>query len=370
MASMRVADAMLPALAEGMSITLAQAAQAVSGFAAAYGVFQLAFGPLGDRFGKLRVVAWTTLCCAIASVACALAATPGALIASRVGAGACAAGIVPLTMAWIGDTVAYEERQAVLARLLSATVLGMICGQWAGGLLAGWLGWRVAFVLLSALFLVTGLALLRQAHAQREPRSATEPSPLRDRFSLVLSSPWARVVLAVTAIEGALAFSALTFLPTHLHVQLGLTMGAAGAITVCYGLGGLFYARIARRLVQAAGERGLAAVGAVATCTGFGAIAWAHDWPAVVPACFVAGFGFYALHNTLQTIATQMAPSARGTAVSLFVCALFLGQSAGVSVAAMAVGQAPTRGIFAVAAAGLFVLGLSLSALMSRRPHQ
>lgn len=369
MASMRVSDAMLPAMAGGLQTTVTQAAQAVSGFALAYGLFQLVFGPLGDRFGKLQVVAWTTLGCAVASAACAMAATPGALIASRAWAGACAAGIVPLTMAWIGDTVVYGERQAVLARLLNATVLGMVCGQWAGALLAGWLGWRSAFVVLSVLFLVGGLVLLRQVRQAPEGSRPVPASSVREQFFSVLSSPWARVVLAVTAVEGALAFSALTFLPMHLHAHLGLSMSAAGAITACYGVGGLLYARVARSLIRSVGECGLAAVGASALCLGFGAIALTRLWPVVVPACLVAGFGFYAMHNTLQTLATQMAPSARGTAVSLFVCALFLGQSAGVSVAAATLEQAPTRWIFASAAGGLFVLGLGLSALIGRRPH-
>ena len=40
------------------------------------------------------------------------------------------------------------------------------------------------------------------------------------------------------------------------------------------------------------------------------------------------GLGFYMLHNTLQTNATQMSPEARGTAVALFSSALYLGQTA------------------------------------------
>ena len=32
----------------------------------------------------------------------------------------------------------------------------------------------------------------------------------------------------------------------------------------------------------------------------------------------VLGFGFYLLHNTLQTNATQMTPQARGTAIGIF----------------------------------------------------
>ena len=50
----------------------------------------------------------------------------------------------------------------------------------------------------------------------------------------------------------------------------------------------------------------------------------------------LTGLGFYMLHNTLQTNATQMSPQARGTAVAIFSASLYLGQTAGVAVAALA----------------------------------
>ena len=40
------------------------------------------------------------------------------------------------------------------------------------------------------------------------------------------------------------------------------------------------------------------------------------------------------LHNTLQTVGTQMTPEARGTSVALFASVYFLGQTAGVALAA------------------------------------
>ena len=52
------------------------------------------------------------------------------------------------------------------------------------------------------------------------------------------------------------------------------------------------------------------------------------------------GLGFYMLHNTLQTNATQMSPEARGTAVGLFSAALYLGQTAGVAAAAPVIDRA------------------------------
>ncbi len=56
--SLRVNDALLPRLAGEFAVSLDDASQVISLFAIAYGVSQLFFGPMGDRFGKYRVIAW------------------------------------------------------------------------------------------------------------------------------------------------------------------------------------------------------------------------------------------------------------------------------------------------------------------------
>jgi MFS transporter, DHA1 family, inner membrane transport protein len=52
-------------------------------------------------------------------------------------------------------------------------------------------------------------------------------------------------------------------------------------------------------------------------------------WPVVSGAFLLAGFGFYMLHNTMQTQATELAPTARGSALALFASSFFLGQGVG-----------------------------------------
>lgn len=356
MASMRVCDAMLPLLAAEFSTTTGQAAHAISGFALAYGVLQLFYGPLGDRYGKARVVGLATLACTIGSVAAALSSSLGGLVASRVLAGMAAAGVIPLTMAWIGDSVAYEARQEVLARLLGATVFGIICGQWFGGLISEWMGWRAAFAVLAALFLVSGTALTRKASALA-PAGPAAAGGVARRLHDVFARPWARVILLIACIEGMFAFGALAFIPSHLHAHFDLSMSAAGAVVALYGVGGLLYSRGARALLRRFGETGLARLGGACLCAAFGTIAFAPSWHWAMPACLLAGFGFYALHNTLQTHATQMAPASRGTAVSLFACVLFLGQSIGIGLAAALVDRFSSSMVFASSALGLLVLG-------------
>lgn len=367
MASMRVCDAMLPALATQFSTTPGQAARAISGFALAYGLLQLIYGPLGDRHGKARVISYATLACTVGCIAAAMSPSLNWLIASRVLMGTAAAGIIPLTMAWIGDSVAYEQRQEVLARLLGATVFGMICGQWFGGILSDVFGWRSAFAVLAVMFLVCGSFLAVDVRAASPARPAPGAARIADGVLEVVRGPWARVVLIVACLEGALAFSALAFIPAHLQATFQVTAAAAGGIVAMYGVGGLLYSRCARPLLLRLGEAGLARLGGTCLGLAFVAIAFAPSWGWVVPACLVAGFGFYALHNTLQTHATQMAPAARGTAVSLFACALFLGQSLGIQFASGAFDRFSSTVVFVGSALGLFLLGGVFASLIGSR---
>ncbi|MGF6444708.1 MFS transporter [Paraburkholderia youngii] len=368
MASMRVCDSLVPAVQTTFAVAMGHAAQSISAFALAYGVMQLVFGPLGDRFGKTRVIAIATLACTVGNLGAALSGTMGQLVAARVLSGAAAAGIVPLTMAWIGDTVAYERRQEILARLLGATVFGMIAGQWFGALLADAFNWRVPFAALAAVCLVAGLLVLREGsdsggqHAAQQP-----PSRSAHRALEVLSVPWARTVLLVTFIEGAFAFSALSFIPIYLHTAFDIAMSKAGGIVAMYGIGGLSYSRGARLLVRRLGEVNLARLGGVCLATAYGTLALLTNWWLALPACFLAGFGFYALHNTLQTHATQMAPNMRGTAVSLFSCFLFFGQSLGVFCAAWLIDRFTAPPVFAGSAAGLLAIAAAFSWLISRK---
>jgi predicted MFS family arabinose efflux permease len=70
------------------------------------------------------------------------------------------------------------------------------------------------------------------------------------------------------------------------------------------------------------------------------------------------GLGFYALHNTLQTNATQMTPQARGTAVAVFSSAIYLGQAGGVTAGAFIFDRFGGAPLFAVTAIVLTGLGL------------
>ena len=361
MVSMRMCDPMLVVLGQEFQVTTGEASRVVSAFAVAYGVLQLIYGPLGDRFGKLRVIFLAVLACAVFSALTSMAPNLSVLVVMRAFMGGAAAGIIPLCMAWIGDQVAYDRRQETLARMMSATVSGMMFGLWFGGFAAEHLGWRTAFALVSALFAVAAWVLWRKLRSQPAQADALEASGFMAYFSntfQLLRTRRVRQVLTVTAIEGALVFGAMAFIPTHLHQQFDMSVVFAGSVMMFYGVGGLIYSRLARRwLGWLGGERGLVKTGAGFIVLGLLTLAWAQQAMLGMLACLATGFGFYMLHNTLQTQATQMAPSSRGTAVTLFACLLFFGQSTGVLLVAESVDRGWLPYTFSLAALGVAVLG-------------
>ena len=70
-------DPLLPSLASDFGVTVAGAAPVLAGFSIAYGAGQLVIGPLGDRYGKLRVAWFALLLYGFGLAACTLALLSG-----------------------------------------------------------------------------------------------------------------------------------------------------------------------------------------------------------------------------------------------------------------------------------------------------
>jgi YNFM family putative membrane transporter len=152
-----------------------------------------------------------------------------------------------------------------------------------------------------------------------------------------------------------------------LHRALGLGVGASGALVVLYACGGLAYAVSASRLVPRLGEKGIARFGGSSMALGVATIALAPNAQVAMCGLFLAGAGFYGLHNTLQTNATQMAPEARGSGVSLFAFGMFGGSSLGVLAGGQVVDTAGTMPLLLAASAGLVLLTVYFSGRLGRR---
>jgi predicted MFS family arabinose efflux permease len=371
--SMRVADPMLVRLSSDFSIPLGMAAWVVTVFGFAYGVSQLFFGPLGDRYGKYLVIAWGCIACAVTALLCGLVGDFSGLLIARGLAGATAAAVIPLSMAWIGNVVLYENRQSVLARFLVGQILGLSTGVLIGGWCANYLDWRSPFFLIALWFFVIGLYLVSLNRSLPDnarvlyKAGGSALTRLSSEFRAVLTIQWARTVLVTVFIEGGLVFVALAFLPAHLHTVYKLSLSSAGAMVMLFGLGGLIFALASRVLVHRLGETGLTRYGGLLMGLALLVIAYSPQWWITLPACFCFGLGFYMLHNTLQINATQIAPERRGAAVAAFASCFFLGQSTGVAVGGALLSFTSTDHLIAIAGLGVTLVGERFSRCLRQK---
>ena len=371
--NLRVCDPLLPEIARDFSTTVGATSAIVALFTLAYGLTQLLFGPLGDRFGKWRVIALTTVVAGLATLASAAMPTLPALAVARFAAGAFAAAAVPLAFAWIGDAVPFERRQPVLARFLSAQISAIVLAQALGGALGDAFGWRAVFLVVGAVHLAAGLAMLielRLDPAAQPPASPPLPGGIVGAIGGMLAiarRPWSRVLIATVAVEAFALYGAFAYVGADLAHRFALRPAAAGLVLAAFGAGALAYALTAAHLIARLGQTGLATAGGATMAASFLVLAATPSVWAVPPALAALGLGFYMLHNTLQTHATQMAPEARGLGVSMFALALFFGQAGGVAVNAPVIDRYGAPPVFVAAAIVLAGLGLWFRRRLDRR---
>lgn len=335
----RVIDPLLKTIAADFGAPLTKVTLAVSAYALPYGLFQLGYGPLGDRIGKVRVMAIAFFLFTVGTAACAFVPTGRGglqmLILLRFITGVFAAAIIPLSIAYIGDKFPPEKRQATLGQFMSALMMGTVFSGPMGGVFGEYLGWRNIFLLLGGISALVLIAYIRAARA--EPPTVKDPAkpatPVLKGYGMVLSNPNAWVVYPAIFLEGLFLFGGFVYISSALQDNFGMQILKAGIMISFYGVGGLIYSFSAKKILKRFKQVQMAVMGGTLLMLGFvlaASLPSLHVWWPIIPAALLIGFGFNSIHSTLQTKATELAVKARGTAVSLFAFFFFLGQALGV----------------------------------------
>jgi MFS transporter, YNFM family, putative membrane transport protein len=365
-ASLRATDPLLPQIAGEYGVTTGAASAAVTAFALSYGLLQILVGPLGDRFGRYRTIAAAALVSAFGSAACAAAPSLDALVAARFVSGGMIGAFIPLSLAWIGDTVAYDKRQPVLARFLVGQMAGLAFGTAAAGWLGEHFGWRTIFYALAALLLVIALALFLELRTQ--PPAGGGRGAMRRSFARMpglLAQPRLQKLFATAYAEGLLISGPFAFIAAGFQSRFAIGPGLSGTLVAMWAAGGLVYALLARRAVRRAGEQGLVVLGGAALALGYVGLALSGSLILSTLSIAVLGAGFYMLHTTVQIHVTHVPPQERGSAVALFATFLFMGQASGVWLAGRVVDAAGVTPVFLCAALGLAALAAWLRYFLS-----
>lgn len=238
----------LPVLTAGFGAPMQQAQLTLTALLLAFGVSQLVWGPLSDRFGRRPILLIGLGAYVLAAVGSTLAPSMTALIVWRTVQGAAMGAAVMCARAIVRDLYAPLQGASVMSKGLSG--LGVIAFLSAplGGLLTEAFNWRFALLALAVFGAVClGLIAWRfEETLQRKNPAALQVATLLATWNSILRHP---TFLAFSALSAASYGGLFTFLAASSFVfmnVLGLSKTQYGALMALNSLayiGGTFLCR-------------------------------------------------------------------------------------------------------------------------------
>lgn len=314
----------LPGLTQELGASIAQAQLTLTALLLAFGVSQLFWGPLSDRYGRRPVLMVGMAAYVLASLGSAFSPSMDLLIVWRTVQGAAMGAAVMCARAILRDLYTPVQGASVMSKGLSG--LGVIACLSAplGGLLTALFNWHAALLALSVFgALCLGLIALRfeETIPAKNPR-ALQFGTLVRTWLIIVRNP---TFLAFTALS-TFAYSGLfTFLASSSFVfirVLGLNTTQYGMVMFANSFIYVLGTFLCRRLLLRFGVRRAVAMAGVLTLTGGGLVAalafagvqsvWAIELPF---ALFMLAHG---IHNPCgQSGAVGPFPQAAGAASAL-----------------------------------------------------
>ncbi|TPQ23440.1 MFS transporter [Streptomyces sporangiiformans] len=189
----------MPKVSEALSPTADQALWILDVYGFAVGSLLIAFGNIGDRHGRLKLLMTGAAVFGVGSAGAAFAPGPELLIAFRALMGVAGATLLPSALAVLGELFTDPRRRASAIGIFAATfAAGFAIGPVVGGQLLSRFWWGSVFLInlpVVVLFLLLAPVLLREVRATRTGRV--------DVLSVLLSA--AGILLTVYAIKHAAA---------------------------------------------------------------------------------------------------------------------------------------------------------------------
>ena len=314
----------LPGLTQELGATMAQAQLTLTALLLAFGISQLFWGPLSDRFGRRPVLLVGMAAYVVASTGSAFSPTMDLLIVWRILQGAAMGAAVMCARAIVRDLYTPVQGASVMSKGLSG--LGVIACLSAplGGVLTAWFNWHAALLALSVFGAAT-LALIALRFEETVPRKNPQALQLgslaRTWFDIVRNPTF----LAFTALTVAAYSGLFTFLAASSFVfirVLGFSTTQYGLVMFSNSLVYVLGTFLCRRLLLRFGVRRAVAIAGALTLTGgtaMGLLALAgvqSAWAIMLPfGLFILAHG---IHNPCgQSGAVGPFPQAAGAASAL-----------------------------------------------------
>ena len=314
----------LPALTEGFGAAMSQAQLTLTALLLAFGVSQLIWGPLSDRFGRRPVLLIGLAAYVLASVASTLSPSMDLLIFWRTMQGAAMGAGVMCARAIVRDLYTPVIGARVMSKGLSGLAVVACASAPLGGLLSDVFSWRMALLAL-AIFGAATLALIalrfEETVQQKNPK-ALEPATLVRTWLEILRNP---TFVAFSALSAASYGGLFTFLATSSFVfikVLGLSKTQYGLLMFTMSFSYMLGTFLCRWLLPRYGVKRSVAIAGLFSLLGGSLMVGLAAAGVVAPWAIIAPFYLFMLGHGIhqpcgQSGAIGPFPQAAGAASAL-----------------------------------------------------
>ena len=319
---------LIPRLSEVFDVPEQKIGLIVPAYMIAYGISTLFYGLLSDWLGRGKLIRFSLIAFILLTALTATAQSANEMILWRLLTGLGASGVVPLSLAMIGDLYPFEKRGRPLGLLFAAMEGGMAVGSTAGVMLAPFTGWRMLFIITAAIAAGILWILISYLSLSSTP-SATSPPSVKQVFSGfrdLLSTKRGLRTYSYVFWNGIFHSAIYTWLGLYFSQRYNLGEVGIGLAILGYGVPGLLLGSTIGKAADKWGRLWLIIPG-----LGIAAIAtamMAFEIPLVLAAVAVTliSLGYDLTQPLFAGIVTQLGGKKRGgQAMGLNVFALFTG---------------------------------------------
>ncbi len=366
MADNWVVSPILPSIANNLNIDIAKAGLLIAAYMLPFGIFQIIFGPLADRYGKKRVIAFAIAMFTLASGLCALGTNLANLALFRALTGVFAAAVMPISLALIGDIFPMHQRQGAIGTFMGISFLGQGLSMAIGGTIAFFLNWRGVFAIYALFSLIPVFLLIRNYKllpSEKHPGGA-----LFTPYGKLLGSSRSLFTYILILLEGILVIGSFSFIGAYISKTFGLNNFYIGLIMTGFGIMTVIGGRVSGKIAAKMGARKILSLGLItASAADLVIYLYGHALFALIIGIALLGLGFIFTHSTLLTRAMEFAQKNRGAAMSLVAFCFMGGGGIGTAIGGRIIASAGLNTLFLICAVGLVVALLLSFVLIHNR---
>ncbi|MCU1406492.1 MAG: Bcr/CflA family drug resistance efflux transporter [Glaciihabitans sp.] len=254
-----------PLMTGDLSTTATSVQLTLTAFLVGIAVGQLIFGPLSDRFGRVRPLIIGALLCVVASAVAAVAPTVGILIAARFVQGLTGAAGMVIGRAIISDLSSGKAAAQAFSLMMIVGGVAPVIAPLVGSLLVEPLGWRgILWVVfgLATLMLVAVAVVVRESHTPERRTAAAAHTAAHGKSSGLLSRVYLSNTLAF-AFAFAVMMAYISASPFVYQVMIGLSATQYGLLFGANAVGLVAVSALSAKLAATHNVRRMLGLGIV-----------------------------------------------------------------------------------------------------------